>query len=278
VLQDWQRLAFATEAKALLALPGVSAELDRAVSPTTCTSATWLRRGCIFKGIRKLPPATLLAVEDGQVREWRYWRCPSRSTRAFPSASGSSACARSSTVGAHADGQRRADRRLPVGRRRFERRRRLMARHSDQPIRTYAIGFEGGEAEALYNELPYARRVAELFGTSIARSSSSPMSSGLLAEAAVAHGRADVRHGLHHHLPGFRVRAPGCQGDPFRASAATSSSAATAATWAGTTPALSRCRRAFARLCACRAPAGRPAFSACSTPASGQGLSSPAPR
>ena len=41
----------------------------------------------------------------------------------------------------------------------------FMARHSQQPIRTYAIGFEGGEAEALYNELPHARRVAELFGT-----------------------------------------------------------------------------------------------------------------
>jgi asparagine synthase (glutamine-hydrolysing) len=41
----------------------------------------------------------------------------------------------------------------------------LMARHSEQPIRTYAIGFDGGAAEALYNELPYARQVAELFGT-----------------------------------------------------------------------------------------------------------------
>jgi len=41
----------------------------------------------------------------------------------------------------------------------------LMARHSEQPIRTYAIGFSGGEAEALYNELPYARQVAKLFAT-----------------------------------------------------------------------------------------------------------------
>jgi asparagine synthase (glutamine-hydrolysing) len=41
----------------------------------------------------------------------------------------------------------------------------FMAKHSQQPIRTYAIGFTGGEAEALYNELPYARRVAGLFGT-----------------------------------------------------------------------------------------------------------------
>jgi asparagine synthase (glutamine-hydrolysing) len=41
----------------------------------------------------------------------------------------------------------------------------LMAKHSDRPVRTYAIGFSGGEAEAFYNELPYARQVAQRFGT-----------------------------------------------------------------------------------------------------------------
>ncbi|MGH6928703.1 MAG: asparagine synthetase B family protein, partial [Dongiaceae bacterium] len=40
-----------------------------------------------------------------------------------------------------------------------------MASQSAQPIRTYAIGFEGGKADEFYNELPYARRVAELFHT-----------------------------------------------------------------------------------------------------------------
>ena len=35
-----------------------------------------------------------------------------------------------------------------------------MAAHSDQPIRTYSIGFEGTAADDYYNELPYARRVA----------------------------------------------------------------------------------------------------------------------
>jgi asparagine synthase (glutamine-hydrolysing) len=40
-----------------------------------------------------------------------------------------------------------------------------MAAHSDRPIRTYAIGFKGAAAEEYYNELPYARRVAELFRT-----------------------------------------------------------------------------------------------------------------
>ncbi len=37
----------------------------------------------------------------------------------------------------------------------------LMARNSSQPIKTFSIGFK----EEKYNELPYARRVAETFGT-----------------------------------------------------------------------------------------------------------------
>ena len=41
----------------------------------------------------------------------------------------------------------------------------FMARHTNHPVKTYAIGFEGGDAEAYYNELPYARQVAQRFGT-----------------------------------------------------------------------------------------------------------------
>lgn len=37
----------------------------------------------------------------------------------------------------------------------------LMARNSDRPIKTFSIGFK----EEKYNELPYAKRVAEAFGT-----------------------------------------------------------------------------------------------------------------
>lgn len=166
VLQDWQRLAFASEAKALLALPGVSAELDRRVLADYLHLGYVAAPGCIFKGIRKLPPATLLAVEDGQVREWRYWRLPESVTSDISSAewaqrvrsqleeSVSMQMVSDVPIGAFLSGG--IDSSAVVG---------LMARHSSQPIRTYAIGFAGGEAEALYNELPYARRVAELFGT-----------------------------------------------------------------------------------------------------------------
>jgi asparagine synthase (glutamine-hydrolysing) len=41
----------------------------------------------------------------------------------------------------------------------------FMAAATAQPVKTYAIGFGGGAAEAYYNELPYAREVARRFGT-----------------------------------------------------------------------------------------------------------------
>jgi len=41
----------------------------------------------------------------------------------------------------------------------------FMARASNRRVKTYAIGFAGGNAAEFYTELPYARRVAELFGT-----------------------------------------------------------------------------------------------------------------
>ena len=41
----------------------------------------------------------------------------------------------------------------------------FMSRHSSQPVKTYSIGFHGSTGAQLYNELPYARQVAEQFGT-----------------------------------------------------------------------------------------------------------------
>src|SRR6266508_1109420 len=40
-----------------------------------------------------------------------------------------------------------------------------MAKHATGPVKTYAIGFDGDAASRYYNELPYARQVAEHFGT-----------------------------------------------------------------------------------------------------------------
>ena len=166
VLQDGQRLAFATEAKALLKLPGVRTELDRDAL------ADYLHLGYVpaplsmFRGIRKLPPGTLLAVEGAQVRQWRWWRMPAAVDRGVTEAdwvqrirdgidrSVHMQMVSDVPIGAFLSGG--VDSSAVVA---------AMARHSSGPIRTYAIGFEGGTAEQLYNELPYARRVAELFKT-----------------------------------------------------------------------------------------------------------------
>lgn len=166
VMQTGQALAFATEAKALLALPGSTATLDRSAVASYLHLGYVAAPDCIFQGIRKLPPATLLAVEDGKVREWRYWRLPAGQehglsertwidrVRAQVEESVRMQMVSDVPIGAFLSGG--VDSSAVVG---------YMAKHSPHPIRTYAIGFSGGEAEALYNELPYARRVAEIFGT-----------------------------------------------------------------------------------------------------------------
>ncbi len=166
IANNGKRLAFASEAKALLELPGLDRELD----PEAV--ASYLQLGYVpapqsmFRGIRKLPPATLLVVESGHVEERRYWRVPNDVDRGLSE-----------------------DRWIELVRARMEQSVRMqmvsdvplgaflsggvdssavvafMARASADPIKTYAIGFGGSRADEFYNELPYARRVAELFGT-----------------------------------------------------------------------------------------------------------------
>jgi asparagine synthase (glutamine-hydrolysing) len=166
VYQSERFFALATEAKALLALPGLKAELDRDALTDYLHLGYVPAPRSLFRGIRKLPPATLLAIEDGRVTEWRYWRLPSATDRGATEADWvDRVCRRMEEsvrmqmisdvpIGAFLSGG--IDSSAVVA---------FMARHSEAPIRTYSIGFEGGEAERLYNELPYARQVARLFNT-----------------------------------------------------------------------------------------------------------------
>jgi asparagine synthase (glutamine-hydrolysing) len=163
---DGRRLLFASEAKALLAAPGMRAELD----PQALVS--YLDLGYVpaplsmFRGVRKLAPATVLIAEDGRVEERVYWRMPtevdrSRSERDWI-ASVRASLERAThmqmvsdvPIGAFLSGG--IDSSAVVA---------FMAAHSDRPVKTYAIGFGGGAAESFYNELPYAQRVATLFRT-----------------------------------------------------------------------------------------------------------------
>jgi asparagine synthase (glutamine-hydrolysing) len=158
--------AFASETKAILALPGVDAAVDYAALHSFLTLGYVPAPQSIFRGIRKLPPATLLTIEGGRIAERRYWRIPedidrqptegewTERVRARLDESVRMQMVSDVPIGAFLSGG--IDSSSVVG---------LMARHSARPIKTYAIGFAGGTAERLYNELPYARRVAELFKT-----------------------------------------------------------------------------------------------------------------
>src|SRR5690242_19159741 len=162
--RDARRLAFASEAKTLLTLPGVSAEIDRDALPSYLSLGYVAAPQSIFRGIGKLPPASVLLVERGRVDERRYWRVPAvidRSVgddewagriRARLDEAVRMQMVSDVPIGAFLSGG--IDSSTVVG---------LMAAHSDQPIQTYAIGFKGTAADDFYNELPYARRVADLF-------------------------------------------------------------------------------------------------------------------
>jgi len=164
--RDARRLAFASEAKALLTLPGISAEIDPAALHSYLNLGYVAAPLSIFRGIGKLPPASMLIVEGGRVEERRYWRVSGaidremaegewvERIRARLDESVRMQMVSDVPIGAFLSGG--IDSSTVVG---------LMAKHSSEPIRTYAIGFKGTAADDFYNELPYARRVAELFHT-----------------------------------------------------------------------------------------------------------------
>jgi len=164
--RDARRLAFASEAKALLALPWVSAELDTNVLSSYLNLGYLAAPHSMFRGMEKLPPATLLCVENGRVNTQRYWRVPTDVDRSLSESewvervrlqlerSVHMQMVSDVPLGAFLSGG--IDSSTVVG---------FMSAHSETPVKTYAIGFRGGHADEYYNELPYARRVADLFGT-----------------------------------------------------------------------------------------------------------------
>ncbi|MCC7003568.1 MAG: asparagine synthase (glutamine-hydrolyzing), partial [Gemmatimonadaceae bacterium] len=163
---DGKRLVFASEAKAILAAPGVSAELDFGALGSYLALGYVPAPESIFRGIRKLPPATMLVAEAGRAVERRYWQVPAEVDASVPEEvwadrvrshlekSVRMQMVSDVPIGAFLSGG--IDSSAVVA---------FMSAHGRRPVKTYAIGFEGGEAESYYNELPYARQVARKFGT-----------------------------------------------------------------------------------------------------------------
>jgi asparagine synthase (glutamine-hydrolysing) len=69
-------LAFASELKALLALPWLAREVDSLALVQYLYQSSVPGDTCALQGVRKLQPGELLVAEDGALRRRRYWRLP----------------------------------------------------------------------------------------------------------------------------------------------------------------------------------------------------------
>ena len=160
---DGQRLLFGSEIKSILAVAPELAQVDRqglrqymqfGYIPDPATS---------FLDIKKLPPGHLLELENGSLSVSRYWNLPAYGTHSpateeecleqLESRLGEAVKMRliaDVPLGAFLSGG--ADSSTIVA---------LMARFSSRPVKTFSIGFRQKD----FDETPYARMVAQRFGT-----------------------------------------------------------------------------------------------------------------
>jgi asparagine synthase (glutamine-hydrolysing) len=154
------RLVFGSEFAAVLADGRVSREVDRTAIHDFLTYQYVPAPGSGFKAIRKLPPAHVLAFEKGTARLTRYWQpqCAPRIDITLEDAVAETESRLKEAVrkrlmsevplGAFLSGG--VDSSLIVA---------LMAEFTR--VKTFSIGFE----ESGFNELPYARAVADRYQT-----------------------------------------------------------------------------------------------------------------
>lgn len=154
---------FGSELKALLAFPGFSPEVDWSFLDAYLTLGYVPSPLTPFREIRKLPPAHCLLLDEGkQPKVWSYWEpryLPKRVISEEEALEELDHRLREAVrirlrsdvpFGAFLSGG--VDSSTVVA---------LMSHYLPSPVKTFSIGFE----EDGYNELPYARQVADLAGT-----------------------------------------------------------------------------------------------------------------
>ena len=158
------RFAFASELKAFLKDEGFSKEIDLQALNFYLTFGYIPRELCIYKSARKLPPAHAMTyhLNTGQKEIWKYWDVPQFSGEYLSEDEllfELEALLRDAVrlrmisdvpLGAFLSGG--VDSSLVVA---------MMSMVSDKPVKTFSIGFD----DSVYNELPYAKIVADYFGT-----------------------------------------------------------------------------------------------------------------
>lgn len=153
--------AFSSEIKAFCALPSFAAAVDTEVLRDYLEFGYSVAPRTLFAGVRKLPPASILTWRAGALEISRYWALPEQVDRTRSEAEWIEHV-RTELERAITD-QMVSD--VPLGA--FlsggidsSAVAAVMARHSAEPLNTYSIGYAGGGAELYYNELAYARTVA----------------------------------------------------------------------------------------------------------------------
>jgi asparagine synthase (glutamine-hydrolysing) len=155
---------FASEIKSILALPGISREMDPEALGPYLSFLYVPEPRTIFKSIRALPPAYSLTLQEGQLSVQQYWRFqPSldqyRSRqdaidriRAVFEDSVRAMLVSDVPLGLFLSGGIDSASILA-----------MMSRHVNGPVQTFSIGF--GAREKHWDELNPARQIASLFKT-----------------------------------------------------------------------------------------------------------------
>lgn len=163
---DGKQLIFSTEAKAILAVPGVERNIDPIALDSYLSLGYVAAPHSLFEGIKKLPIASLMIVENQKVDIKSYWKIPSKidlectekewkdKVRHSIEEAVTHQMVSDVPIGAFLSGG--IDSSAVVA---------FMAKHSTNPVKTYAIGFGSASGGSYYNELPYAKQVSELFNT-----------------------------------------------------------------------------------------------------------------
>lgn len=159
-------IAFASEIKSIVTLPGFSAAVDTEALAEYTGIGYAVAPKTIFKGVRKLPPASVLVWQEDRYKIRQYWSPPSdtiesltyeeavENTRSEFERAVRDHMVSDVPVGAFLSGG--IDSSAVVS---------LMGHSSDHELTTYSIGYRGGQVAEYYNELPYARTVADRLGT-----------------------------------------------------------------------------------------------------------------
>jgi asparagine synthase (glutamine-hydrolysing) len=161
---DSRRFLFASESKALLACPGIKANLAGDVLPEYLAFGYLSGTGTMFAGIKKLPPGHwLLADESGRVVIQSYWDLP-QTTEDDGRAAGDCARGYRELLEEAVESHLMSD--VPLGMLLSggldsSAVAALMQKMRKDPILTFSVGYP----EVNSSELPMARAVATLIGT-----------------------------------------------------------------------------------------------------------------